>query len=162
MPAAEQKKKSQAIREKLEELAVFRQAERVFVYLATEGEPDTLELVEKYREEKSWAVWAGEKAVWLENNTVRVTEGIPRPSEAGTVAQWGEIDLVIMPGLAFDEKGNRLGRGAGWFDCQLENFTGKVVGLGWGWQCHGTVPTEPNDKKLDYLITECGVLEFGE
>ena len=57
-----------------------------------------------------------------------------------------EIDLIIVPGVAFDKDKNRMGRGRG--------FYAPKVGICFGFQMIPQVPVEPLDKKMDYVITE--------
>ncbi|PAQ14826.1 5-formyltetrahydrofolate cyclo-ligase [Bacillaceae bacterium SAOS 7] len=64
------------------------------------------------------------------------------------------IDLLIVPGLAFDKKGYRLGFGGGYFDRFLEHFEGKTVALLFSQQLLTEVPTETYDLPVQQLITE--------
>lgn len=78
-----------------------------------------------------------------------------------------EVEVVVVPALAFDELGNRLGQGGGWYDRVLDRDREKreklcltplvVVGVGFGFQLVESVPTEPHDAHLDFLVTENGV-----
>ena len=61
----------------------------------------------------------------------------------------GEVDLVLVPGVAFDSAGNRLGRGRGFYDRWLESLGGLKVGVGFDHQLIEKVPTEPHDMQLD-------------
>jgi 5-formyltetrahydrofolate cyclo-ligase len=65
-----------------------------------------------------------------------------------------EIDLALIPGLAFDPMGGRLGRGKGFYDRLLGNpaFRGIKVGLAWEWQLVDEVPGEAHDIRMDIVI----------
>lgn len=63
-------------------------------------------------------------------------------------------EILLMPGLAFTKSGERLGRGKGYFDRYLENYIGLKVGLCFEFQIKAFVPTDKNDKKCDWLITD--------
>jgi 5-formyltetrahydrofolate cyclo-ligase len=63
-------------------------------------------------------------------------------------------DVLLIPGLAFTSKFDRLGRGKGYFDSYLKNFSGKKIGLCFEDQIVKSVYPEEHDEKLDYLITE--------
>lgn len=66
-----------------------------------------------------------------------------------------DFDLVFVPGLAFDEKGGRLGRGAGYFDRYLAKLKKTIkIGLAYKQQVVKTVPLEKHDVCLDFLITD--------
>lgn len=65
-----------------------------------------------------------------------------------------DFDLVFVPGLAFDETGGRLGRGAGYFDRYLAKLKKTIkVGLAYKEQTVKKVPLEKHDVRLDFLIT---------
>ncbi|MGM7635561.1 5-formyltetrahydrofolate cyclo-ligase [Bacillus sp. Hm123] len=67
------------------------------------------------------------------------------------------IDLLIVPGLAFDKRGYRLGFGGGYFDRFLENFEGETVSLLFSQQLLTEVPTEAYDLPVQQLIMENGI-----
>lgn len=64
-----------------------------------------------------------------------------------------ELDLVIVPGVAFDRHGRRLGRGKGCYDRWLQAFTGIRVGLAHGFQLLEEIPEEPLDEGVDFIVT---------
>jgi len=66
-------------------------------------------------------------------------------------------DMLLVPGLAFSKKGERLGRGAGYFDRYLENFKGTRVGVCFELQLRGQLPSEEHDQKVDVVVTEAGI-----
>lgn len=63
-----------------------------------------------------------------------------------------KIDLIIIPGLAFDLNGNRVGFGKGYYDKFLENYSGIIVAPHYEFQLYKNLPSEPHDKKIDYLL----------
>ena len=70
---------------------------------------------------------------------------------------------VIVPGVAFDGRGNRLGRGGGWYDRalrQLEN-RGLFIGLAYDFQVVDSLPTESWDMTVDYVVTETRIIDCG-
>lgn len=81
--------------------------------------------------------------------------GIPEPTAADPVVTPGEIDLFLVPGLAFDEEGRRLGYGAGFYDRLLAQARRDAACLGYGYdfQVSPEVPTEPHDQKLGMIVT---------
>ena len=66
-----------------------------------------------------------------------------------------DIDLAIIPGLAFDHAGARLGRGRGFYDRLLgeHEFRGRKIGLCWDFQFLDSVPREPHDIVMNQVIT---------
>jgi 5-formyltetrahydrofolate cyclo-ligase len=86
--------------------------------------------------------------------------GIPAP--AGESMGSGEperFDLVVVPGLAFDRRGFRLGRGGGYYDRFLSRVVPTlVVGLAFSWQIVPAVPVDPWDVPMGAVVTEKGVI----
>jgi 5-formyltetrahydrofolate cyclo-ligase len=82
-------------------------------------------------------------------------------SEPGPEAKEVDPDIVFVPMLAFDLAGNRIGYGKAYYDGGLARLRTKkpivATGLAFEEQCVETVPVEPHDQKLDYVITEEGV-----
>lgn len=80
--------------------------------------------------------------------------GVSEPVPAQAVDP-GDIDLIIVPGIAFDVHGFRLGYGKGYYDRFLSVQAEVVsVGLGFEFQIHPALPVASHDQKLSYLATE--------
>ncbi|PWE30528.1 5-formyltetrahydrofolate cyclo-ligase [Maritimibacter sp. 55A14] len=77
---------------------------------------------------------------------------------------WLEPEALIVPMLAFDRRGFRLGYGGGFYDRTLERLRAVratlAVGFAYGAQETAAVPTEPTDERLDAVVTEDGVIRF--
>ncbi len=67
----------------------------------------------------------------------------------------GEVTRILVPGLAFDRFGHRLGRGAGFYDHTLEGVSATVmtVGIAFDLQVIEQVPTDENDRNVQWLLT---------
>lgn len=92
----------------------------------------------------------------LEKSSMGISEPKGRPE-----ISLKEIGLIILPGLAFDRSGNRLGRGEGYYDRLLSEADGKTsaVALAFSFQIMDSVPTATNDQKVHKIITEDGIIE---
>ncbi|MBE0604943.1 MAG: 5-formyltetrahydrofolate cyclo-ligase [Deltaproteobacteria bacterium] len=91
--------------------------------------------------------------------------GIPEPSNpAGGDPYDGAFDIVVVPGVAFDRRGNRLGHGLGYYDRFLGALPASVlrVGLACAHQLVPEVPVDAWDVPVHALVTEEGVIRFGE
>jgi len=84
--------------------------------------------------------------------------GIPEPSEARPI-KLDEIDLIIVPGAAFDCQGNRLGYGAGFYDKLLSSFAGPTIALAFEAQIVPRVPADLHDIPISRIATEKRVIE---
>ncbi len=78
--------------------------------------------------------------------------GVAEPKIRRIVTQ-DAIDLVIVPGLLFDERGNRCGYGGGYYDRFLSEGM-PAVGLAYASQVIRAFPVEPHDKRVRYIVTE--------
>jgi 5-formyltetrahydrofolate cyclo-ligase len=79
--------------------------------------------------------------------------GIREPSRESAVIPLIQLDLVLVPGVAFDLHGWRLGRGKGYYDKLLAEVRGATCGVGYEEQLLNTVPTEPHDRQLTCILT---------
>lgn|GEM_PF-2127507 len=76
------------------------------------------------------------------------------PAVKGRAVSPGEIHGALVPGIAFDRKGGRLGRGRGYYDRFLQNWNGIKVGVCWSHSLLNEVPMEEHDVKMDWIATE--------
>ena len=106
----------------------------------------------------------------------RLRFGVPTPQASWTRSSLGvlepssdqiqevsikEASGVLVPGLAFDRQGHRLGFGKGHYDRALKQYSGLKVGLAWSVQVSETeLPRESHDVPLDVLVTEKEVLRL--
>jgi 5-formyltetrahydrofolate cyclo-ligase len=79
--------------------------------------------------------------------------GIREPAPTCMAIPWEDLDLVLVPGVAFDVPGHRLGRGKGFYDRMLQNFKGKKIGIAFDEQIVEAVPAEKNDVRMDFVLT---------
>ncbi|MBT2677501.1 5-formyltetrahydrofolate cyclo-ligase [Bacillus sp. ISL-35] len=84
----------------------------------------------------------------------------PIVSETDSVGR-GEIDLVVVPGLAFSHSGYRLGFGGGYYDRFLADFQGMTVSLAFKDQLVGEIPVESHDIPVQKIIHGEGVIHIG-
>ncbi|QBP94357.1 5-formyltetrahydrofolate cyclo-ligase [Bacillus mycoides] len=69
-----------------------------------------------------------------------------------------EIDLQIVPGVAYTERGERIGYGGGYYDRYLVHYKGKALSLAYSFQMVEHIPVEPFDKNVEKIITEKGTM----
>ena len=97
---------------------------------------------------------------WKKNQALILSKyGIPEPKKSKKILP----NLILVPLLAFDEKKNRLGYGKGFYDKYLHKLKkiGKkiiAVGVAFSFQKHHNLPATDKDYKLDYVITEKGLI----
>ena len=76
--------------------------------------------------------------------------------EGDAFTRFEEIELSIIPGMAFDREGNRLGRGKGYYDKLLPFLHSYNIGICFGFQAKEEIPSEEFDRKMDEVWTENG------
>lgn len=167
--------RSLRIRGHLLELGEYKAAESVMIFVpmdrpAGEPEVDLQPLAESaWRMGKTVLVprvdWTRREmdAVETESLDRLVTGryGLREPAD-GPVRRPEEIDLIILPGLAYDRCGRRLGRGGGYYDRFLARpgVRATTCGVAMAGQVLDEVPTGQYDRPVDVLITDEGVLRF--
>ncbi len=86
--------------------------------------------------------------------------GVREPAASCLVVPWNRLDLVLVPGLAFDSSGGRLGRGRGFYDRVLTRAATTACGVAFEEQLFPEVPLEAHDVRLDCLVTPERFLSF--
>lgn len=84
---------------------------------------------------------------------------IPEPGEGETVVEPVNFDLVVVPGVAFDMRGGRLGYGKGYYDRALKGLGCPIVALAYEFQVlKEEIPVEPHDVGVAAIVTEKRIL----
>ena len=84
--------------------------------------------------------------------------GTSEPGPDAPAIRPDEIDVVVVPGLAFGRDGGRLGAGGGYYDTFLAGTGAARLGVCPGWALVDAVPTEPHDARMDAVVTEAAVV----
>lgn len=79
--------------------------------------------------------------------------GIRQPAKDSTIILAKDIDLLVVPGVAFDLSKNRLGLGGGFYDKYISEYKGKTIMLAYELQKILNVPNDKYDQKVDFIIT---------
>ncbi len=83
--------------------------------------------------------------------------GIPEPE--GKPVEISKIDVVIVPAIAFDKEGHRLGYGKGYYDRFLEKFKGTKIGVAYDFQIVDNLPKEQHDIPVDIIVTPTQIIQ---
>ena len=157
----------------LSALAPYRSAEVVLWYVSMPSElatPPAIEaaLAEGKRVAVPWCdgddlgLWRLESVSELEPGTWGIPEPPPsRRQEPERLVAPEAIDLVVVPGLAFDRRGRRLGHGKGYYDRLLARSSAVRAGLCYEAQVFPNVPVGPRDAVMDWIVTERGARPIG-
>ncbi|MBN1816907.1 MAG: 5-formyltetrahydrofolate cyclo-ligase [Sedimentisphaerales bacterium] len=159
--------KSHRICDFVAQTEAFRKASVVMAYLAIPQEAD-LSRVMLYAWQQGKVV-AAPRVEWEKKHMLAVeiqsmdaaysrdVSGLRNPLQ-GRPVPMEDIDLILTPGLAFDDRGGRLGRGGGYYDRFLhsQRLKATVCGIGFSEQKVASVPMEPHDRYMDIVITDEG------
>ena len=158
--------KSREIEERLFSLPEFKSARTVLFFASFRSEVDTGSMIRRalvFGKRVVLPKVHGEELALFEiadfdNDVSPGAWGIPEPHESKPV-MLDELDLIIVPGAAYDERGNRLGYGAGFYDKLLPAFTKMTVALAFEVQIVPHVPADLHDIPIKKIVTERRVIE---
>ncbi len=150
------------IQKKLFFLNEFKKAETISIYISRTDEVDTKEIIKHTIKSKKIFVPSieNERPCMRELKTLEeLDKKIPFSFE-GKKTNPEKIDVVIVPGIAFDMHGRRIGSGRGYYDMFLEKLKGKIpiIALAYDFQIVDKIPEEPHDIRVDKIITEKRVI----
>ena len=155
-------KASQQIQKKFQSLELFKTAKKIALYKAIRGEVDLDALFSnawKFGKETFVPIFNPRSKKYEFAEITEKTElkrgnfGILEPVNP-LIVSVSEIDLMVVPGVAFDFQGNRLGRGGGYYDRLLQHFNGISLAVAFDFQLLETIPCEPHDRPVDFVLTE--------
>lgn len=142
-----------------------RRAKTIMLYYAMGTEPDTPRLIRPLLDRNKRVLLPRclpgngmeARAITGTAQLVRHKHGMMEPGLDCPVVDSGEIDLILVPGMAFDRQCRRLGHGGGFYDRFLEDYCGPTVALCRDCFLMDEIPCEPHDRPVDCVVAECGV-----
>ena len=144
---------------------IRRDFQRVMCYYSYKGEVDTHELVKMLKKSGIQVALPRMETgrdmtarIWNKESLVPNKYGIQEPPASAEKME--NIEAVIMPGLAFDYNGTRLGYGGGYFDRFLQNRDAYRIGICFDAQLLRSLPSEEFDIPMNTIITDCRVIEL--
>jgi len=171
MEAEAVRAKSEAIGRYVLSIPIIDEALSVLTYIgAKNNEVETLGLIEELlarecrvcvpvvvsQHEMEWAALSSTDT--LARTELDLLE--PAASSRTMVAPPMEAP-VLVPGLVFTRYGGRMGFGGGFYDNFLARHEGPSIGLAYEWQLRDFIPEEPQDERVDYVVTEERVIRCG-
>lgn len=165
LSARERCELSRTAQHKLVTSLLFNKATCIALYSPTRGEVETELLFTAARKAQKRVCYPrveGERMQFVEVNDLaslsRGAFGLLEPQD-GSGVPVADLDLMIVPGVAFDRTGHRLGYGKGFYDRELHSvgFSGVLIGLCFKFQLLDRLPTESHDVPVDCLVTEQGL-----
>lgn len=145
----------------LEKTAAFLLAEKILMYHSLPDELPTHAFLSKWNGRKKFYLPRvnGVNLDILPYDESRLELGafhIEEPTGTDTISP-EEIELIVVPAVAYDSRRNRLGRGKGFYDRLLATTKATKIGIGYTFQMVEEIPTEEHDVPMDFVITQLGV-----
>ncbi|HSW00855.1 MAG TPA: 5-formyltetrahydrofolate cyclo-ligase [Sedimentisphaerales bacterium] len=165
MSAEQRKEKSRQACRNLVATELFQNASIIMLFLSLPHEVDTSDaILQAWQLGKTVAV---PKISWQQRHMIPVriqsldtgfstgSWGLRNPT-TGVPIPFGQIDLVVTPGLGYDRKGNRLGRGGSYYDRFFANkdLAATRCGLAFAEQVMESIPTTESDEPVEWLVTD--------
>lgn len=157
---------SRRIVELLQSTPDFQQADSIALYKAIAGEVELEALFTTCWEQgkrTSIPVFNAAERTYELTAITRKTRfktghyGIQEPETVSRIPV-ESLDLMIVPGVAFDAAGNRLGRGGGYYDRLLHGFPGTALAVAFDFQVYPHIPYGAHDVPVDGIVTEIKVM----
>ena len=146
----------------IESIPQFCRATNVLLYHSLPDEVITHEFIQKWHLKKNIFL------PYVDNDYLQVRKYIAGELKTGKfgieeptgpeIYDLSNIDLVIVPGMAFDMKGNRLGRGKGYYDKLLRKMRCYKIGVCYSFQLLGNIPVEEHDFPMDMVISPMNII----
>ena len=161
VPLEEKIRRSEPVMESVALLPSFRDAATVLLYWSMDDEVFTHDFVRKWYEKKCLLLPCVDGDDLLlrqytgpESMQLGPQFGIPEP--VGQVfTELEKVEMIVVPGVAFDRSRNRMGRGRGFYDRLLKSTPNAVkVGVAFDFQVFDTIPVESFDVPMDVVVSE--------
>jgi 5-formyltetrahydrofolate cyclo-ligase len=163
LAADERAEASKQLRKLLEQQALWRNAKFILLFASMADEPDVWPLLaDALASGRTVALprFHAEQGAYVAGQIIRADSdvrpgryGIREPRESCPIIPLNRLDLVLVPGVAFDLDGHRLGRGKGYYDRLLAMHDGPACGVAFDQQIVGRVPSGPHDVRLTAILT---------
>lgn len=153
---------AESVFDMLEKTAAFMMSENILLYHSLPDELPTIGFIEKWHKSKNFFLPRvnGVNLEILPYDKTRLHLGafnIEEP-DGDEIADMSDIDMVVVPAVAYDRHGNRVGRGKGYYDRLLRDTRAIRIGVAYGFQLVDDIASEPHDVAVDYVITELGII----
>lgn len=160
----ELKEMSEMVLCNLEQMELFKKARTVFAYHSLPKEVSTIEFLRKWKDKKDiyLPVVQGNDISFRkyisEDKLIKSNYGIYEPEGKNIEIERLTADLIIIPGVAFDFKKNRMGYGKGFYDRFLKKIKTIKIGVCFNFQIINDIPVNMEDVNMDYIVTDEGII----
>lgn len=149
----------------LEQTADFLLSDRILMYHSLPDELSTRDFIRKWSSRKRFYLPRvnGLNLEILPYDESRLALGsfhIEEPT-GNDLSSVEDMEMILVPAVAFDRRGNRVGRGKGYYDRLLANSRARKVGVAYDFQLVDEIDAEPHDVRVDVVITDKVIITVG-
>ena len=174
MDEGEKQEKDSVIRDKFLESDYYKNSNKIFIYISYSSEIDTINIINRALNDGKDIFVPRTIFETKEMDAVKINSlknmkkdryGILEPEEGRPCIDPNELDLIVVPGVAFDNNGGRMGYGAGYYDRYFKKISTekrnhvKKIALAYDFQIVDNVPMNNQDVNIDYIITEENIIK---
>lgn len=167
----EKKQFDKRIKDILKASNFYKEAKNIFIYVGFGSEINTADYINEFLKEGKKIfvprIDIGKKVMdAVSINSLQELKankfGILEPDKDNEVIDKNELDLIIVPGVAFDCNGGRVGYGGGYYDKYMKDIDGDIcrVAICYNFQLLEYLPIEDHDIKVHKIITEDGIVDM--
>lgn len=146
----------------LEKTAAFVMAENILMYHSLPDELSTLGFLDKWSSRKRFFLprvnGVNLDILPYDKSTLRLGAFQIEEPDGEDFACMDDIDMVLVPAVAYDRSGNRVGRGKGYYDRLLDNTSATRIGIAYDFQLVDEIDTEPHDVGVDIVVTDSRII----
>lgn len=155
---------AKAVFDMLERHAAFMMAENILMYHSLPDELSTLSFIDKWSSRKRFFLprvnGVNLDILPYDRSSLRLGAFHIEEPQGDDTTDISQIEMVVVPAIAYDRHGNRVGRGKGYYDRLLASTKATKVGIAYDFQLVDEIDAEPHDVKVDIVITPHGVIHI--
>lgn len=161
LDANEKQQAADAVFAALENTAAFIMASNILMYHSLPDELSTISFIDKWHTRKNFFLprvnGLDLEILPYDRSTLRLGAFQIEEPQGDETCDISAIELVIVPGVAYDRNGNRVGRGKGYYDRLLCRTSASKIGVAYDFQVVDELETEEHDVRVDLVITDRAV-----
>lgn len=145
----------------LETTASFMMSDKILMYHSLPDEISTIEFLDRWSQTKRFFLprvnGVNLDILPYDKSSLRLGAFQIEEPQGDEMADVNDIEMIFVPAVAYDRKGNRVGRGKGYYDRLLAGTKALKVGMAYDFQLVDEIDAEPHDVKVDIIITDRGI-----
>lgn len=159
---SEKRSAANAVFAMLEKTAAFMMADKILLYHSLPDELSTVEFIERWHDRKHFFLprvnGVDLEILPYDRSHLRLGAFHIEEPAGNDVEEIDNIELIIVPAVAYDRAGNRVGRGKGYYDRLLSRTPATKIGVGYDFQLVDEIDAEQHDVRMDIVITQSSAI----